>query len=78
MTGRNGRKKERGKRESESALVGYSHGYTVIDRDLFTWVFFYREGFDPNLDVDDCCLSDSDDEDLPDGLTPSRQGYTYC
>lgn len=32
-----------------------------------------REGFDPNLDVDDCCLSDSDDEDLPDGLTPSRQ-----
>lgn len=32
-----------------------------------------REGFDPNLDVDDCYGSDSDDEDLPDALTPSRQ-----
>lgn len=32
-----------------------------------------REGFDPNLDVDDCYGSDSDDEDLPDVLTPSRQ-----
>ena len=45
---------------------------------FYSRVIFYREGFDPNLDVDDCCLSDSDDEDLPDGLTPSRQGYTYC
>lgn len=35
---------------------------------------FSREGFDPNLDVDDCYGSDSDDEDLPDVLTPSRQG----
>ncbi|XP_062611289.1 PWWP domain-containing DNA repair factor 3B-like [Saccostrea cucullata] len=30
-----------------------------------------REDFDPNLDADDC-YSDSDDEDLPDALTPSR------
>ncbi|XP_062619505.1 uncharacterized protein LOC134281058 [Saccostrea cucullata] len=32
-----------------------------------------REDFDPNLDADDCYVSGSDDEDLPDVLTPSRQ-----
>ncbi|XP_062579783.1 tripartite motif-containing protein 2-like [Saccostrea cucullata] len=32
----------------------------------------FREDFDPNLDADDC-YSDSDDEDLLDVLTPSRQ-----
>ncbi|XP_062601646.1 uncharacterized protein LOC134263327, partial [Saccostrea cucullata] len=32
-----------------------------------------REDFDPNLDADDCYVSGSDDEDLPDALTPSRQ-----
>ena len=47
MTGSNGRKKERGRRESESALVGYSHGYTVIDRVLFMWIFFTGKALTP-------------------------------
>lgn len=51
----------------------------IIKKGLYCLVFkhfvgFCREGFDPNLDVDDCYGSDSDDEDLPDVLTPSRQG----